>query len=819
MRPFIFGLAFSSGFLCLQASTPSSFMEKYCYNCHGAEKQKGNRRFDTLEFPIHDLASVITAQDAIDQLNLGDMPPEEAPQPTQAERVLVVKAITEQVSKAREQLRSTEGQTLLRRLNRREYLNSLRDLLGMGIRTFDPTSKFPRDRLDGHMDNIGATLVTSGHLLDHYLDAAHLVVEKALGQEVRPPEKNWHFKGNFQQGSELSYSHKKVFNFRYLCLYEVPNTVNHEGGYAAIHDFEEGVPFDGIYEIQVLAHSVNRDTPYRLDVFGTDFSEPFRLGIVPGDQDAGLLHHPQAFEPQLAEVTLGDDEPKWYSLRVPLQAGQTPRFIFPNGLANCRQSFARIARVHKADWPKDDPFDGSIVQARRIVLKYGKMPHIRIHEVKIRGPINQSWPPVSQQIVFGAEGFKEENIEAIIRRFANRAYRRAPTELEIQQLLDVFQSRKQDGRSPRQATIDAIKAALCSPAFLYLAEPGQQQGKLSAHDLASRLSYFLSASTPDTTLRKLADNGVLLKAGELSAQVDRLLANPEAEEFYAGFLDSWLNLRALGGMPPDRAAFREYYSRDLESAMKTEARLFFRNLVENNLPASQFLDSKYTFANKPLARLYGLPAKFEPHRSHVFKKVEFSDSRRGGLLGMGAALTVTANGIETSPVTRGVWFLENLLGTPPPPPPDEVPPIDPDSRGANSIREQLAKHRELPTCAGCHEKIDPPGFALENYDPIGRWRSHYPASRGKRIPIDPSGKLSDGSEFHGIQQFKLHLLKREDLFVRNLITQLLTYATGRRIEALDRPEIEKLLKLSAKSNHRMRDLLQIVIASDVFLRE
>ena len=154
-----------------------------------------------------------------------------------------------------------------------------------------------------------------------------------------------------------------------------------------------------------------------------------------------------------------------------------------------------------------------------------------------------------------------------------------------------------------------------------------------------------------------------------------------------------------------------------------------------------------------------------------------------------------------------------------PPPPDEVPPIDPDSRGAKSIREQLAKHRELPTCAGCHEKIDPPGFALENYDPIGRWRSHYPASRGKRIPIDPSGKLSDGSEFHGIQQFKLHLLKREDLFVRNLITQLLTYATGRRIEALDRPEIEKLLKLSEKSNHRMRDLLQIVIASDVFLRE
>ena len=185
---------------------------------------------------------------------------------------------------------------------------------------------------------------------------------------------------------------------------------------------------------------------------------------------------------------------------------------------------------------------------------------------------------------FGAEGFKEENIEAIIRRFANRAYRRAPTELEIQQLLDVFQSRKQDGRSPRQATIAAIKAALCSPAFLYLAEPGQHQGKLSAHDLASRLSY-LSASTPDTTLRKLADNGVLLKTGELSAQVDRLLANPEAEEFYAGFLDSWLNLRALGGMPLDRAAFREYYSRDLESAMKTEARLFFRNLVENNLPS------------------------------------------------------------------------------------------------------------------------------------------------------------------------------------------------------------------------------------------
>ena len=816
MRLAIIGLALSSSLEGLQASMPISFLEKYCYNCHGAEKQKGDRRFDTLEFPIPDITRLITAQDAIDQLNLGEMPPDEAPQPTQAERAVVVKALTGQVSRAREQFRSTEGQTLLRRLNRREYLNSLRDLLGMEIRTFDPTAKFPRDRLDGHMDNIGSTLVTSGHLLDQYLDAAHLVVEKALGQETPPPVQNWHFKGNFQQGQELSYAHKKVFNFRYLCLYEVPNTINHEGGYAAIHDFEEGVHFDGIYEIQVLAHAVNRDTPYRLDVFGTDFSEPFRLGIVLGDRHAGLLHHPQAFEPQLAEVTLGDGEPEWHNLRVRLEAGQTPRFIFPNGLANCRQSFARIAKVHKADWPKEDPFDGSIVQARRIVLKYGKMPHVRIHEVKIRGPIIKSWPPPSQKLVFGSEGFKEENIEKIIRNFANRAYRRSPTESEVQSLLAVVQSRMKDSRTARQATIDAIKAALCSPAFLYLAEPGQQEGKLSPQDIAARLSYFLSASTPDTVLRQLADNGKLLQSGELSTQVDRLLAEPGAEEFYAGFLDSWLNLRALGGMPPDRAAFRDYYSRDLEKAMKSEVRLFFRHLVENNLPAAQFLDCQFTFANKPLAKLYGLSAKFEHDRSHLFKKVEFTVSRRGGLLGMGAVLTVTANGIETSPVTRGVWVLENLLGTPPPPPPDEVPSIDPDSRGAKTIREQLAKHRELPTCAGCHEKIDPPGFALENYDPIGRWRTYYTTSRGKRSPIDATGKFSDGSNFATIEQFKKHLLQKEDFFVRNLIIQLLTYATGRHIEVLDRPEVEGILNLSKKNNHRMKSLINLVVESDLF---
>ena len=249
------------------------------------------------------------------------------------------------VEQVHQQLASTGGQTVLRRLNQREYINTLEDLFSRNLQSFDPTSKFPRDRTVEHMDNIGDALVTSGYLLDQYLEAADAVVEKALEPVQKPEVKSWQFKGNFYQGQELSYSHKKVFNYRYLCVYEVPNTVNHEGGYAAISEFEDGVHADGLYEIQVLAHSMHRDTSYDPSIFEMDFSEPFRLGIVPGDITAGTMHHPQPIEPQLAEVTVADGKPQWVhherlvgkrtksSLHFSQRHGELPEGVWKNRLS------------------------------------------------------------------------------------------------------------------------------------------------------------------------------------------------------------------------------------------------------------------------------------------------------------------------------------------------------------------------------------------------------------------------------------------------------------------------------------------------------
>ncbi|MCB1092664.1 MAG: DUF1588 domain-containing protein, partial [Verrucomicrobiae bacterium] len=231
---------------------------------------------------------------------------------------------------------------------------------------------------------------------------------------------------------------------------------------------------------------------------------------------------------------------------------------------------------------------------------------------------------------------------------------------------------------------------------------------------------------------------------------------------------------------------------------------------------TDYLDSDYTFVNRPLADLYRLNVDFPPGTAHQFQRVSLQDGRRGGLLGMGSVLTVSANGIETSPVIRGVWLLENILGTPAPPPPDNVPPIDPDVRGTTSIRDRLTKHRESAACFECHQKIDPLGFALENFDPIGAWRTHYPAGKKQGPPVDASGELPGGKSFHDIVEFKQLLLDRKDLFTRFLTERLLTYATGRRMEALDRPEIDRIVAELEAKGLGMRDLLDLVIQSETF---
>ncbi|MFN7560855.1 MAG: DUF1592 domain-containing protein, partial [Prosthecobacter sp.] len=343
---------------------------------------------------------------------------------------------------------------------------------------------------------------------------------------------------------------------------------------------------------------------------------------------------------------------------------------------------------------------------------------------------------------------------------------------------------------------------------------------LKPYDLASRLSYALWAAPPDDALLAAAKSGKLTQDAELKKQIERMIADERITGFVNGFLDSWLNLRDLGSQPPPRENFRSYYAEDLPSSMKAEARLFFRDLLKNNGSAAQFIDCEHTFVDKKLAKLYELPEKDKLRLADGFQKASLKgNNHRGGLLGMAAVLTVSANGVETSPVTRGVWVTENFLGVPPPPPPDVVPAIDPDVSGATTIRDRLAKHRADAACAECHRKIDPLGFSLEAYDPVGRWRKSYPKSKNaKDAPkIDTTGEFPSGETYADFAGFKQVIRDtRSDLFTRHLIRQLLTYTTGRTMELNDDIPLDQLHDKVKKQGLGLKTLMIESLMSEVF---
>ncbi len=794
----------------------SQFFTDYCITCHGPEKQKGERRLDGLSFPVTDLDTLLTVQEVIDVLTLGDMPPDDAKVYPPAHAIQpTIDRLTQLASAGHAQLASTGGETVLRRLNRREYLNTIGDLFALNMTMFDPTTSFPRDQTIEHMDNIGDTLRTSGHLLGQYLDAADQMVEKALSEPPPPPEQTWHFTDNFYQQPELRYSHTKVHQNRFMVLYEGEQSTRHEGGYAPLHAFAAGVPADGDYEIRVKAEALNRHHPYDPKIFGSDPELPFRLGIVPGQAHIGPLHEPQPIQPQLGEVIVADGPPAWYTFRVRLDRGFTPRFTFPNGALSIRNVWGNVLRRYNDQFPEEVRDTKGIVEYRAVVMRHGFVPQLRLHEVSIRGPLNPAWPNASQQLILGDNALDLPGIRNTLTTFASRAYRRPVRTSEVDRLMQVVTTRIDSGHSPRQALKDGIKAALCSPAFLYLVEPvdpAASSRQLDAYALASRLSYFLWSSMPDDALFAAAADGSLLQPEGLIAQTQRLLASPRSNAFVQSFTDAWLNLRSLGDMAPDMNAFPEYYAHNLQSAMKQETRLFTRDLLDRNASIVRFLDADYTFANRPLAQLYDAPDAIPGATGHVFQRISFPRPQRGGLLGQASVLTVTANGVETSPVTRGVWLLENILGTPPAPPPDDVPAIDPDIRGAKSMREILTKHRDNPACYECHRKIDPPGFALESFDPIGRARKTY----RKNQPIDTSGELSRGEAFANVAELKHLLVERKTQFAHMLVDRLLTYACGRRMEALDRSAIDQIIAATVDDDFPLRDLIEHVVLSDPF---
>lgn len=463
-------------------------------------------------------------------------------------------------------------------------------------------------------------------------------------------------------------------------------------------------------------------------------------------------------------------------------------------------------------------------------------PRILISKIEIEGPLNESWPPESHRVVFSDDSYRSDAADGVLQRFAARAWRRPVAAGEVAPLLKLVRLAEKNGQTPEAAIKEGLKAILCSPEFLYREEKGDA---LTGHEIASRLAYFLWSSMPYEALLRRAAAGELNQPAILREEASRLLDDSRSQAFVEEFLNGWLAMRKLGTMSPDVRKFSVYYDDDLEPAMRMETQLFFRQLLRANGPIDRFLDSDYAFLNRGLARLYGVdlklveaeqgkpveglrPEEFVPDGdghapSLAFAKVKLPDPRRGGLLGQGSILTLTANGVDTSPVIRGVWLLENILGAPPAPPPPDTPILEPDIRGAKTIRDQLQKHREAAACRTCHKHIDPPGFALESFDAIGRWRGHYIADK-VAVPIDASGEFG-ATKFKDVTGFKTELLNRREQFARCLVEKLLIYALGRELGVADRPHIRKIVETAAKDGYRLRDLVLLCVESEVFRKK
>lgn len=789
------------------------FLDAYCIRCHGPEKQKGSRRFDQLKFPPPTVDDLYDFQDILDLLNLGEMPPiDEENQPSADERASIIAGLTDFVDGAYASLDPPEKETILRRLSHREYFNSISDLFEMDMRMFDPTGSFPGDLIVENLDNSGESLVTSGYLLDRYIQAADAIVEKALALPEKPQQQTWRFSGPFRQQKELDHRHRLAFQQKYLNLYENPNSAISFAAYGPLLDFEEGVPHGGYYRIRIKAEPMYQDHGYSSRDVPNDPEKPMVLRVVPGKRDFGQMHLIQPYEPELARFELVEKGPRWYELTTWLDAGFSPRFSYVNGTLNIRRTFTRVTNIEKAQQGDSLPESELNIDHMAFALKYGRVPHIRIHEVEITGPHFDTWPTRTWQKIVGPGPFNPSETRERLTRFATRAFRREVQAKEIDLLMSVVNSQQDLGKSPFEAFKSGLKAALCSPGFLYLDEPVQSESnpRLTDEALATRLSYFLWAGPPDRQLVELTESGRLSDPSVLLEQTERMLADPRSHRFITGFVDSWLTLRDLGEAPPDRRRFALYYEEDLGPYMRKETELFVRDALDQNHPPIQFLTADYSFINEPLSKLYRMP---NVHGSE-FRKVKFTDSRRGGLLGQASILKVTANGVDTSPVLRGVWILENIMGTPPSPPPPDVPPLDPDIRGAKTIRDQLTRHREQATCYECHRKMDPPGFALENFNAIGGWRNQYEEGG----PVDASGVLPNGTSFDDVVGFKEAIARQETVFTRALASKLLGYALGRPVQPYDRATVDQLVTSLQESEGGFRDLVKMVVLSEAFAR-
>ena len=823
-----------------------NYLKQHCHECHGAKKQKADRRLDqfstkqALDETARDLL-----EEALDAMNRGEMPPRKKgiaePSAQQTQEVIAwITSYLDVVSNA-----GKSSTTVLRRLNRFEYVRTIRDLLGVDVDSFDPTGDFPPDAKIHGFDNNGETLTLSDYQLQRYLEVAEAYLDQACYFDRPSPEtSNWSYTGKDFNGV-LAYERAPV-TWRLIIPAGSSADQIKQGDYLEIghgqpserhpnfvtHFVRQGgVPADGWYQIKIKAAAANRlSHGYEHAEFERYQQEPLKLAlwIAP---EARLLNKNAADQRRLTAVwDLPDGKPTTFSTKVWLRRGAIPFLSWANGISS-KGHIRRVAEKYhpeiiRATATQRDAAKLGDKSAMALVQQLDRNennavlseryhgPRVRVWNMDISGPVHEQWPPASHRLLFGKQTDASQiDLDELVLRFTTRAFRQPVKSQDVEHYVQFIRDRLAAGNKPERAIKLGLIAILTSPRFLYLDEGNEQLGSaLAPHELAARLSYFLWSSMPDETLAEKANAGILT-GHQRNVEIQRMLADPKADAFIEHFTDHWLRIDTLGAMPPDPKAFEVYYKNRLEAFFKQETRLFFADLLKENGSILNLLDSDYSFLNGALAQHYGV----EGVTGEAFRKVRFKPQHhRGGLLGQGSVLTLTANGIETSPVVRGVWVMENILGTPPSPPPPDVEPLEPDTRGAVTIREQLKKHRNVAACADCHNRIDPAGFALEFYDPIGGYRSHYKSRAARNPPVDGSGSLVSGETFQNEQDFKKLLLTRKDRFTEALTAKLLSYATGRQLTFRDNAEIKRIAAECAKQGYGLRDLITGVVNSNIF---
>ena len=793
----------------------SAFLKTYCIKCHGDAKQQGDRRFDALTAAIKTPDDALLWQEILDQLNQGDMPPKKEKQPSKKELLAVVDAITQSVADATQRFKGTGAHTVLRRLNSFEYQQTIGDLLGLNVAGWNPTLDFPPEvRADG-FDNNSAAQVTSGMLLDHYFAAAEEAIRRATAFGPKPESKSYVQKSPFYFEGKVSRDLPKLFRtdrYRWVSSTGYDDLVarHYRGGHIGFEPLARGgAPQSGRYTIRIQAAAIDRTHSY-------DFLNDFRNGD-PIVMELAAVNREGSVESTgnittqrtLALVELTSDKPQWFEWTVDLERGEEPEVRFRNGALAAKALAFKLGKNVKGH-PELEAIGklgkGEIALA---MLKAYRGPKLRIWEMQVKGPQLDQWPTPGHILLYGKlapNQINRDNIPERLNVFAQAAFRRPLRQGELVSIGKLINEKLDSRMKPLDALQLGFQAILCSPSFLYLHEG---TGKLDDYALASRLSYFFWSSMPDLTLIQLAAAGKLHEPATLSAQVDRMLADPKSQRFVQNFIRLWLNLDHIGEMPVS-TDFVSFFRDNIDAAMRAETEMFFRHILDKNLAPREFLAANYTFLNRELAMHYGLP----PLEGVKLRQVSLPKGERGGLLTQASFLTASANGVDTSPVVRGVYVQEKILGYTPPPPPPDVPLIEPDASGATNLREQLAKHRSNETCAACHRKIDPFGFPLESFDAIGGWRANY----SKNNKIDPSGELPTGEKFTDVTDFRSLIISRHEQFTRSLTEKLLTYALGRAPELADRAVIDDIMKNLSSNKAGFNDLIRAIVLSDSFAK-